>query len=263
MFDKSSLLKSIIKPDEKLIFAKAFDQAYCCLTRHETCFTDFLDPYKVSELLKLFSGGKYDMQVMAFGGTEACERKVVGFGPPYMELTQEEFPICMLEISYNATFSKNLTHRDFLGSVLGLGIERTKIGDILLLEGKALAFVYQDIADYICYNLDKVSHTKVTASIVDMHIDEQGESNLSEKNITVSSLRVDTVLSGAFNLSRSKVSDYIQAEKVFVNWTVTQSQTKILAVGDMITLRGVGRVKLIDIVGKSKKDKFVIQICKY
>lgn len=260
MFDKNMLLKSITEPDEKLVYAKAFDQAYYCLTKSAISFTDFLDPYKVSGLLKLFNGNNYSLTLTPFGGHTDCERKIIGFSPDYLNISEDGFPISAIEIKYNSAFSRKLTHRDFLGSILGLGIERKKIGDIILSDGSALVFSYDDIAGYICANLERVSNTKVKTALVSPHDFIYPDDDSIKKRMTVSSLRIDTVLAGIFNISRSKAADYIGAEKVFINWVVVKNAAKTLSEGDSITVRGVGRAKFIGVSGKSKKDKFVIDV---
>lgn len=262
MFDKQELLKHVKKPEEKLWFAKALEQAYYCMKNYEPCFTDFSDPLKIGELINLI-GKKHEFAAMAFGGFEGSERLMAGFFPDFCEPSEDSFPIKAVEIKYNEKFSKKLAHRDFLGSILGLGLSRDKIGDILIFEGFAIAMVSDDIADYICHNLEKVSHTAVDARIVDAKEIEFLKPKADEKTIIVSSLRLDSVLSGAFNLSRGKIADYIAAEKAFVNWRSESSASKNVSAGDVITLRGVGRIKINEISGKTKKDRIVVNILKF
>lgn len=115
--------------------------------------------------------------------------------------------------------------------------------------------VDEDIADYIVSNLERVSHTKVNAKIID-HF-ESAPSEVNAKKIIVASLRIDAVLSGALNISRGKVSDLIKGEKAFVNWKQITSVSENIKDGDMITLRGFGRVKVIETLGKTKKIDFL------
>jgi len=262
VFDKQNILKNISKPDEKLIFSKVFDRAYYCIKNFEPSFTEFLDPYKISTLLSLFANN-YDFNIYVFGGKDSCERKKMGFFPEFIPEKSEIFPISVIEINYNLKFSRKLTHRDYLGSLIGLGIVRGKIGDILIEENKAFVFVDDDIADFINVNLCRVGSTKVKTKIIlpeDIKINENSE---EIKSITVVSLRIDAVLSCVFNLSRRKVSELVNAKKAFLNQSVCESVSKQVSEGDILTLRGFGRVELIRFLGKTKKDKFLISVRKF
>lgn len=262
MFDKQNILKNVSKPDEKLIFSKVFDRAYYCIKNFQPTFTEFLDPYKISSLLEFF-GDKYDFNIRVFGGKDNCERKKMGFFPRFMEDTDMVFPISVVEVTYNLKFSGKLTHRDFLGSVIGLGIVRGKIGDILIDEDKAFVFVDDDIADFISSNLCRVGKTKVEARTISSEEINVTENFGEIKNITSSSLRIDGILSGVFNLSRGKVSDLIKAKKAFLNQNLCESVSKQISEGDVLTLRGFGRVEVVQFAGKTRKDKFLISIRKF
>ncbi len=262
MFDKQNLLKNISKPDEKLVFSKAFDRAYYCIKNYEPSFTEFLDPYTVSSLLSLLDN-KYNIIIKIFGGLDDCERKKIGFFPEFMVDDKFDFPISVIEITYNTKYSRKLSHRDFLGSIIGLGIVRGKIGDIFVTEEKAFVFVDDDIADFININLDKVGNTKVKSKIVSVDDIEISQGNKEAKNITVSSLRIDAVLSAVFNLSRGKTNELIKAKKAFVNWRVCESTSLQVSAESIVTLSGFGRVKIIEIVGKTKKDRFLLSIHKF
>lgn len=264
MFDKKEILKNLDKSEEKILFSKAIDQIMICLKNHEKTFTCFIDPYKISIFLQLI-GKNNQINTKTFGGHKICERMIIGFSPEYMDINYEDFPITPIEIEYNIQFSKNLTHRDFLGSLMGLGIVRDKIGDIILNKekGKAIVFVIDDIAEYICINLERVAKTKVNTRICNLKDLEVSGPEENLQRLIVSSLRVDNVLSTAFNLSRSKASGCISNEKVFINWNPVDSNSKQVAENDIITLRGIGRIKIKEIAGKTKKDKFLIDICRY
>lgn len=262
VFDKHSILKNVSKPDEKLIFSKALDRAYYCIKNYEPAFTEFLDPYKIASVIALI-GNERDFNIRVFGGIDNCERKKIGFFPEFMVEEDCIFPISAVQINYNSSFGKKLTHRDFLGSLIGLGIARTKIGDILIEDEDIFVFVDEDIADFININLERVGHTKVKTKIISVDEVEIKEDFGDLRNITLASLRLDAFLSGVFNLSRGKVSDLIKSEKAFVNWNICESPSKLISEGDIVTLRGFGRVKVIDFLGKTKKGRFLIAINKF
>ena len=250
---------NFLNPDEKLLFAKVLNQVYFCQKRHEKAFSDFLDPARIEQFTQIIRS-EFNIKLHSFGGYENAERQMIGFFPDYLDEQDYQFPIEALEITYNKKFSKDLTHRDYLGSILGLGIDRSKVGDILLAESSTIFFVDQDISSYILMSLEKVANTKISVKRKDiLEISELAKEE-KQLNIIVSSLRMDSVVSAAFHISRAKSADLIRAEKVFVNWKPITNISKNISMGDIITLRGHGRAKINEVVSKTKKDRLVINI---
>ncbi len=247
------------QPDEKLLFSKVLNQVSLCEKKHETSFTDFLDPYRANIYVSAIKTIKnLGLNIAVFGGMQGSERLVIGFSPDYIELANDDFPIDVIKITYDTRFSSGPSHRDLLGSILGLGIQRSKIGDIIIEGSVSYVFVYNDISEYIITNLEKAGRTKMRADKYTGPIQIQ-DFNEKESVMTVSSLRIDTMISHIFKLSRSKAAEYIIAEKVFINWQPVLSLSKNVAVGDVITLRGQGRARIVDIPGRSKKDKIIVK----
>lgn len=262
MFNKQNILKSISKPDEKLIFSKVLDKAEHCAKYFEPSFTEFLDPFKISTITPVLENN-YDVNIIIFGGKNNCERRKIGFFPEFIAEDEHKFPISAIEITYNMKFSRKLKHRDFLGALMGFGISRGKIGDIFVEDNKAFIFMDSDIARFISADFCKVGKTPVKTRIVlpeDVNVCENAD---EVKNITAVSLRADVVLSGAFNLSRGKISELIKGQKFFLNHRVCESGAKQISEGDILTLRGVGRMEIISLIGKTKKEKFIINIRKF
>ena len=230
-----------------------------CRRRSTVFSSQFMDPYKAYKFKSILSVER-ELNLVLYGGYDMSERLKLGFFPGYEEFEPDfnSFPISAIEIKYNSQFSSRLTHRDFLGSILGLGITREKIGDIILEDSRAVAFADNDIADYICVNLDKVKRTKVKCKVLQDYKPRVNE--IAEKKFTVASLRLDAVLSNAFNISRGKISDLIKGEKAFLNWKNEVSVSKTVAENDIITLRGYGRIKIIEIIGNTKKDRILINV---
>lgn len=260
MISREKIMKSASDEEEKLLISKAADRANTAVKTFKPEFTIFMDPYKAHRICDLFKYER-DIQAVLYGGYDDAERLKIGFFPEYIQPDGSLFPISAVDISYNSSFSKNLTHRDFLGSVLGLGITREKVGDILPEEGRAIVFADSDIAEYIAANLDRVGHTKVNAKIAENIIIKPKEA--VEKRLTVPSLRIDALLSNAFNISRGKTAELIKAEKAFINWKKETSVSRAVAEGDVITLRGYGRIKLSEVVGTTKKDRILLRLIVY
>ena len=162
------------------------------------------------------------------------------------------FPVDAVKITYNSKFSSALSHRDFLGSILGLGIERVKIGDILVYDGEAYCFADSSISSYIAANLEKAGRTKVSAKITDLNLVKLPEKRIDVKNVTVSSLRADTVFGAV-----------IRAERASVNWCTVKSVSDTIKEGDVLSLKGSGRGVLMEIGGTTKKGRIVITVGRY
>lgn len=260
MISRDKLLKSAADEDERLLMSKAVDRANAAIKSFAPEFTVFMDPFKAHSIADAFKYER-DIKIMTYGGYEDSERLKIGFFPEFTECDAALFPITPVKISYNANFSRKLTHRDFLGSVLGLGITREKTGDIILDEGQAVIFADSDIADYIAVNLERVAHTKVSTRILECFTPKPKES--AEKKLTVASLRLDAVLSNSLNISRGRAADLIKGEKAYINWKSETSVSKAVGEGDIITLRGYGRVKITEIMGTTKKDRILLRLIIY
>ncbi|MGN1318139.1 MAG: RNA-binding protein [Lachnospirales bacterium] len=256
MIDKN-ILKFATDNDEKILLAKIIDRANTAIKCYKAEFSPFMDPFKAHKFKSLLSS-QSEVKILLYGGYDLAERLKLGFFSEYDILDNSCFPISAVEIGYNKNFNGNLSHRDFLGSVLGLGITREKVGDIILEDGRAVCFCDSDIADYILINLERVKHTKVKCKILDDYKPKVKE--MTEKRFTLASLRLDSLISHSFNISRGKASELIKGEKAFLNWKEETSVSKAVVEGDVITLRGYGRIKIIEIIGTTKKDRILINI---
>jgi RNA-binding protein YlmH len=266
MINKQNFLKTVTDADEKMLYAKALDRASVAEKTYSPCFSDFTDPYKAHRLASAFNGDT--LKAVCFGGYDESERMMVGFFPEYslpygadIREYYKLFPISTVEVAYNVKYSRELTHRDFLGSVLGLGITREKIGDIIPENGRAVIYTMSDIADFICINLERVGHTSVNNRILQDYTPKPAD--VTEKRFTVPSMRIDAIISDAFNISRAKASALIKGEKVFLNWHCEVSTSKQVSEGDVVTLRGMGRVKISEVIGTTKKDRIIINTVIY
>lgn len=258
--DKQLLLKNFIGEEEKLAFSKSLDQAIFAMKRHAPAFTDFMDPIKaekVAAVLRTCRG--FTLAFAIFGGNPSCERVRIGFFPDSMDANFDEFPIDALEVEFDARFSEP-GHRDFLGALLGLGIDRGRIGDIFVKQGRAVIFVDREMSSFICGSLEKIGRYSATAKLLAPEDVFVYQIEKEETMITVSSLRLDSVLAAAFHLSRGKVAQLVAGEKALVNWNTITSVTKQIEEGDRLTLRGHGRIQVAEIVGKTKKDKIIVKI---
>lgn len=261
--DRQALLKSVPEGEERLLFAKALDQALFAVKRRQPAFTDFMDRAKCARFQERLRGIR-ELQITLYGGMEDCERQKMGFFLAEESLREEDFPIRVLKIRRKSKkFGQaDLSHRDYLGSLLGLGIDRSKIGDILVEEASAVCFVAEEIAPYICAVLEQVSKTAVIAEEVEA-TQAIFKRQTETKRITAASLRLDAVAGEVFHLSRGKVQTLIGAEKAAVNWNTVTSTSHLLKEGDLVSLRGFGRFRVGEIGGKTKKDRIGLEIERY
>lgn len=198
-----------------------------------------------------------------FGGASGCERVIARFGNPDEFGYEEDFPIVTLKIQPKLKkFSDELTHRDFLGSLMNLGIERKFLGDIIVKDNCAYVFIIEKFKDYILENLSKVKHTVITIEVAQKI--PEGELFTTETiSIPVSSLRLDCLIAGVYNLSRSQVTELFLAKKVFVNGRLIENISHLPKEKDVISLRGFGRFIFSSTGGTSKKGRIYVNLDKF
>jgi RNA-binding protein YlmH len=222
--------------------------------------TDFLDP-REQHILKMLIGEQGEVNYKLFGGSPEVERKRALIFPEYLTVTEEEFQISLFEIHYPTKFV-TIEHRQVLGTLMSIGLKRGKFGDILNKDGKCQFFAAKEISDYIKSNVETIGRAGVKLSETDIKNAIPINELLLESELTVSSLRLDTVISGIYHVSRQKSQLFIQQGLVKVNWTLTENPSFECGVGDMISVRGYGRVKILAIEGKTKKEKWRINVGK-
>ena len=245
---------------EKLLIAKAEDtiklsEKYCSL-RH----TDFLTPSEATVVKEKHLYG-YESVQKFFGGYEDAERVMFISYPDFFEESPVDEIIAVIEITGRDIASLN--HRDYLGSLMGLGIKREKIGDILVSDDKTLVFASVDIAKYIKDNL-----TKIGSCGIKIEVKTVGETLVPKKKTepvsgTVQSVRLDSVLSVALKTSRSKTAQFIQGEKVQVNWKTISDVSYQMKEGEIFSVRSYGRFMLASVNGTTKKGRISITVEKY
>ena len=213
------------------------------------------------------AGLAYDVasesELKIWGGTENSERVVVRFGDPEEISYEEDFPIRILHIEpRQAKYSETLTHRDFLGAILNLGIERDVVGDILVKDNSAYCFVLEKLADVFCSDLDRVKHTAVSCKIVD-EVPGDFLPKLKEENITVTSPRLDAILAKVYHLSRTDAKELFDMEKVILNGRICRNPETILKENSKVSVRGYGKLEYHGEERTTKKGKTGITIWRY
>lgn len=218
--------------------------------------SDFLDPREQQIALTII-GTQSDIKINFFGGLAENERKRAFIYPDYYPIEESDFQIQLFEIDYPTKFV-TIGHPQVLGSIMSLGLRRGKFGDILIKNERVQFFVGKEISDYMMLQLTKIGRATVSLKEVPLKEGLEIEDHWQELTTTVSSLRLDTVISAILNLSRQKSQDYIKHGLVKVNWTTIENPAFECDVADMISVRGYGRTKIISLEGKTKKDKWRI-----
>ena len=235
-------------------------------------FTDFLTEAEQGQVRALFHA---PCGVALWGGYENAERRMARFGSEAAFGYEEPYPLAVLEIApRNPKFAEELGHRDFLGSVLALGLERRVIGDIVLSEctvprkgdparGAAAWLVAEEhIADYIAENLRQVKHTYVTVRRVE-GVPENAGPKLKEETVQVSSERIDAVIAHVFRLSRSQSLSLFAAGRVAVNGREAASGSAAPREGDTVSVRGLGRFRYLGVDHSTRKGRLAVNIARF
>lgn len=203
---------------------------------------------------------RFSVSAKLWGGYENAERCVACFGDREYLTDNSDYPIKCVPIKpVNQKFADNLTHRDFLGSLMGLGIRREVLGDIIINENCGYLFCLETIADYIIENLTQVRHTTVKCEYTEK-IPENALPQPENREIIVSSERLDVIISAIYKMSRSQVLPIFHTEKVFVNGAVKISPSATVNTGDKVSVRGYGRFVYKGVLRKTKKDRLVIGV---
>ncbi|MBS4534203.1 RNA-binding protein [Clostridium sp. D2Q-14] len=259
--DKKKYLEHINDKGQIIILRKILDDIEKVIINHSVVSSDFLDPHqrKLSySILNRFS----DIDYYEEGGYDYAERKIIIMYPEYLRHTDLDNEVSAIEVRTKYRYS-NLNHKDFLGALLGLGVKREIIGDIIVSDDFAHIIMSKELKDYILLNLDTVGKESVNVkeiSLQDIYIKKD---EYEKVYTTVSSLRLDTIVSSAFNLSRNDSSKIIKGEKVKVNFQPIDNISYCVNEGDLISVRKKGRMRLESILGESKKGKLKVQINKY
>lgn len=264
--EKNQLLGKITSDaDEKLTLARLLDQWERSRSRNIPTATNFLTPQeqRLAEALLRQLGAAQDASFA--GGYAGAERCIALFLPDYLDESlyerDAEYPLCAVRCTYRA--EDKPTHRDFLGSLMGLGIRRDMVGDILVTQESCDILLRREILPFVLQNYISAgrTHLKVAGVLLEnLHLPEQKRQEIRD---TVATLRLDSVISSAFRISRTKAAELIRSGRVEVNWRMCDKGDHICAQGDVFTARGFGKCTLAEVGGLSKKGRITIRLERY
>lgn len=194
------------------------------------------------------------------GGSPLCERRMIRFGSAQALGYEEAFPILCLKVEpLTPKFAEPLTHRDFLGAIMNLGIERSTVGDIFVQDKAAVVFCQESVAGYLTEHLEQVRRTRVRCSVTE--VEEQLRAPVTETlSVSVAAPRIDTVISKLYNIARSRSLELFRAGRVYVNGRLAENNSYMLKQSDTVTVRGFGRFDYTGEQGETKKGKVRIEV---
>lgn len=250
----------LMDTDVKLLLAKTEDLFKLCQRHCEMKFSPFLDGGEIA-LIEDELHMPYGYNTMFFGGYDGAERKMLGVFPEWQEACGEEFPVSV--IRFDVPKFRTLTHRDYLGTIMSLGIDRNKTGDILVDEDGAYVFVSSDIAEYVARNVNKIANVGVNAVVTDISSFVPPEPKTVERACVCASLRLDAVVAAMLNISRARAEKLVLGGSVKVNHRETEDRARSVAAGDLLSVRSYGRYILKDIGNTTGSGRLHIIIEKF
>lgn len=237
-------------------FSELAEQSYQNSTFY---FTDFLSPSDVALVYTAVNETEFSL----WGGAEGCEREMIRFGNAEDLGYEIPFPIQVLRIEpLLKKFADDLNHRDFLGAIMNLGIERDTIGDIVVKDKVAYVFVVERIAEYILENLKQVKHTHMKCQII-AEMPEEVAPQLEPELLTVSSVRLDAVIAKLYHLSRSQSLELFRRKSILLNGRIMENNSSIPNAGDAVAVRGYGKFIYRGIQHETQKGKYAVLVERY
>ena len=259
--DRNNIEKIAHNPEDRMLLAKLWDKINAGMRKNIPANTCFLSPPEL-EMAKYLFGEPEGLY--AFGGYGDAERKMLVYLPEYLEedsLYGEDSPCICLRASFFQ--GDSLSHRDFLGALMGAGIGRETVGDICVGKSSCDFFVTAEIAPYILQNFLSAGRTKLSLQQIPLNEADIPEPEVKEIRDTLASLRLDSVISSGFRIGRSLAAQYVSAGKAAIDGLPCEKPDKAVAEGMKISVRGLGKIKLFAVNGRTKKDRISVVIHRY
>lgn len=262
---KTELLNKCARDaDQRMLLARVLDRLEQAENRSTPAHTPFLSPAEQACVTDLLNAAGHPRHFF-FGGFEGSERQLCVFLPDWQE--QEDWLISPEDTltALRAVFPKDAdpSHRDVLGALMGLGITREKLGDILFGAGFCDVLCLADAAPILLSQWDGVGRWKIKLQQVPLSQLEVKAPEVRTIRDTVATLRLDAVLASGFSTSRGKAADLISAGRVMVNHRECTKSDKPVAQGDVLTCRGLGKCVVTEVLGQSRKGRIMLVLERY
>lgn len=258
--DKRQLLDRVARDgEERLLLARVLDRYEQCQARNVPAATGFLSAGEQAAAQALLNAAGIREGYMFAGGYEGAERRLIYFLPDWGEGLEP--PIAALRAVFRG--QERPGHRDCLGSLMGLGIAREKLGDILLSEESCDLLAAEDLADFLVQSWESAGRVRLLVERIGLDELKVPEARFETVRDTVMSLRLDAVASAAFGLSRSRAAELIAAGRVSLNHAPCLKGDRLVAEGDVLTARGFGKCVLREVGGLSRKGRTTIVLQRF
>lgn len=234
---------------------KLVDFAMQAVKNRKYKLSGFLTPFE-QDMAETIANSLGDLQVDFDGGFIGAERQRAAFCHEDFAGTPN-FEIAVIKAEWNGEFAR-LSHGDVLGAIMSLGIDREIIGDIIATKNFARIIIDKKLADYFVMNLTRIGNTAVKTELDELENIAPKEERVKEIKATVASLRADSIAAAGFGMSRSKAADEIAAEKVKLNWQTVKNSSQSIKQGDILSMRGRGRLEVAEIRGQTKKGRISV-----
>ena len=259
--DRRELLdKTARSEEERLLLSRVWDKREQCRLRSIPAATAFLSPQEQAAATRLLNALGQREGYAFWGGYDGAERQRLLFLPDWMNGPDDSTIAALRAVCRSGA---TLTHRDFLGSLMALGLTREKIGDILVESGGCQVLVDPSALDFLVQSWDSAGRERLTVTPLPLEELTVPEAAVKEVRDTVSSLRLDNVLASAFSLSRGRAAEAVEKGAVQVNYTVCQKPDKPVSAGDVITCRGLGKCVLDTVGSPTKKGRLPVVIRRF
>lgn len=225
----------------------------------EPRFSRFLDPAELPAALA--ASREAGVEVRTCGGYEGAERLVAGFAPEG-EIEPSDWPVACLRLSWNSKFSAP-GHRDILGALMALGVQRGTTGDIQVGDGEAFLFALTEVADYLTANLDSAGRAKLSVRVAAPDEVRTAQPKGRQFRVTLASMRLDALVAEGYDLSRAEAQSLVQRGLVKLNHLECLKGDRCVAQGDLVSVRGHGRLRLVEAQGETRKGRFGAVLFRY
>ena len=249
---KEKIIRYYKGTEGEAVAVKLVDFAAQTIKNRKCKLSGFLSPFE-QEMAGVIANSLGSLNVDFYGGYRGAERQRAAFCHEEFQSTPN-FEIAVIKAEWNGEFAR-LGHRDVLGSILGLGVDRECLGDIIATKDCARILVDKKMCDYFTANLTQIGGTSVKTSVDELENISAKEERTKEIKATVASLRADSIAAVGFGMSRSKAAQEILAEKIKLNWQTVKNAAQAVKEGDVLSMRGRGRLEVAEIRGQTKKGR--------
>lgn len=253
--------------EDRLIIAKLLDKIKICRSSNKIVNTEFLSIYQKEIIQKKLNeiGAK---NYIFFGGYDDAEGKILIIYPEKFDIDivikNLKNIIKVIKIKLPKVLEGKYQHRDYLGSIMQMGLNRNRIGDIIVYDDKAYIVVLKENAEYLInYISDLKKFKKSKIELIDYQEMEVKPIEFEEFSILVSSMRLDNFVSEISKISRSKTEEMLKTEKIYINSKTETKASRAVKENDILVIRGKGKFLVDEIIGENKKGKIIVNVKKY